>query len=369
MTQTFESPADASADDLLSSYHFDLPEDRIAQEPLDRRDASRLMVLDKRTGEASRAAFSDLPDFLPGGALLVANNTKVVPVRVFGHKETGGAVEFLLLTPPPLIKAEKTPDGRSQARASGLLRASKSPKPGQVVEFSEDLSLTVLSRGEFGHAEVMLSFAGDLTAVLQRIGHMPLPPYIKRPDRDADKTRYQTVYANDEKSGSAAAPTAGLHFTPALRETLAAKGFSWAETTLHVGYGTFSPVRADDIRDHHMHREWIEVPESTAAAIREAKAAGKPVIAVGTTSTRALEGAFAETGAVAAYQGWTEIFIRPGYSFRVIDGLVTNFHLPGSSLLIMVSALTGREVILRAYEKAVREKFRFFSYGDAMLIR
>ncbi len=369
MTQDRAIPVETSADDFLASYHFDLPEDRIAQEPLDRRDASRLMILDKRTGETVQAAFADLPDFLPKDALLVANNAKVVPVRVFGHKETGGAVEFLLLTPPPLLEPEPGENGRLTARASGLLRASKSPKPGQRVDFADDFSLTVLSRGEFGHAEVLLSFAGELNAILQRIGHMPLPPYIKRPDRDADKTRYQTVYANDKQSGSAAAPTAGLHFTPDLRRALAEKGFSWAETTLHVGYGTFSPVRADDIRDHHMHREWIEIPEETAAAVRQAKAAGRPVIAVGTTSTRALEGAFAATGAVAAYQGWTGIFIRPGYTFNVIDGLVTNFHLPGSSLLIMVSALTGREVILRAYENAVREKFRFFSYGDAMLIR
>lgn len=353
----------------LDSYVFDLPESRIAQEPLERRDASRLMVLSRETGRISHARFADLPDHLPPGALLVANNSKVTPVRLLGQKNTGGAVEFLLLTPLPLITPRALGENRFEAKAAGLLRASKSPKPGQINHFGPDLSLSVLARGEFGHAEVALSFIGELKTILERIGHMPLPPYIKRPDRDADKTRYQTVYANDAKSGSAAAPTAGLHFTPDLRCALAEKHFSWAETTLHVGYGTFSPVRCPDIRDHEMHREWIEVSEETAQAVRRAKASGRPVVAVGTTSVRALEGAFKATGEITAYAGWTNIFIRPGSRFNVVDALVTNFHLPGSSLLIMVSAMTGRERILEAYKAAVREEYRFFSYGDAMLIR
>ena len=368
MTATPSLPA-VPLDCDLSSYVFDLPESRIAQEPLDRRDASKLMVLSRETGRITHARFADLPDHLPPGALLVANNSKVTPVRLLGQKTTGGAVEFLLLTPLPLLTPREIGENRFEAKAAGLLRASKSPKPGQIIRFDPSLSLTVLSRGEFGHAEVALFFTGDLKTILEHIGHMPLPPYIKRPDRDADKTRYQTVYANDEKTGSAAAPTAGLHFTPDLRRTLADNGFAWAETTLHVGYGTFSPVRCTDIRDHEMHREWIEVPDETAQAVRQAKASGRPVVAVGTTSVRALEGAFKETGEITAYAGWTNIFIRPGSRFNVIDALVTNFHLPGSSLLIMVSALTGRERILNAYKTAVREEYRFFSYGDAMLIR
>lgn len=354
----------------LAAYQFHLPQELIAQRPAPVRDASRLMLLSRGTGKTRQARFADLPDLLPENALLVANNTKVAPVRLFGRKPTGGAVEFLLLTPPVLLYPVPDPDrpGRVAAPAVGLLRASKAPKPGEIVVFSDDLSLTVVSRGAFGHAEVQLSYAGRLPDILDAIGHMPLPPYIKRPDEAADASRYQTVYARPDKPGSAAAPTAGLHFTPAMRQTLAQRGFGWAEVTLHVGYGTFSPVRATDIREHRMHSEHLEIPPETAAAISLAKSQGRPVIAVGTTSVRALEGAFAATGTVAPFTGATDIFLRPGSGFHVIDGLFTNFHLPGSTLLIMICALAGTEQVLSAYHEAITAGFRFFSYGDAMLI-
>ncbi|QLA16586.1 tRNA preQ1(34) S-adenosylmethionine ribosyltransferase-isomerase QueA [Desulfolutivibrio sulfoxidireducens] len=370
MTDAIRPSKPVPEDCDLDTYQFHLPPGLIAQRPLADRDASRLMVLSRRDGQTFQARFAALPDLLPPGALLVANNTRVAPVRLFGRKKTGGAVEFLLLTPPVLLEPEPDPTrpGRLQARAAGLLRASKAPKPGDRVEFSPELSLTVLSRGEFGHAEVLLSFFGPLADILDRIGHMPLPPYIKRPDESADAARYQTVYADPQKPGSAAAPTAGLHFTPALQQILLSRGFGWAEVTLHVGYGTFSPVRAPDIRHHHMHSEHLEISPVAAQAIVQAKSEGRPVIAVGTTSARALEGAFVQTGHVAPFRGQTDIFLRPGSTFHVIDGMITNFHLPGSTLLIMICALAGKEHVLPAYRQAVTAGFRFFSYGDAMLI-
>jgi S-adenosylmethionine:tRNA ribosyltransferase-isomerase len=358
-----EIPADYS----LESYNYDLPEDRIAQEPSDRRDGSRLLVLNRAANTKTPVNFTELVDHLPDNALLVANNSRVIPARIFGTKPTGGRVEFLLLTPLPLIEAVEK-DGWCTARAEGLLRASKSPKPDATITFSDTFRLNPLEAGEFGKWQVELQWQGDLTSLFQEIGHLPLPPYIKRPDTDADKERYQTTYSDKSKTGSVAAPTAGLHFTPDTRQKLADRGFEWAEVTLYVGYGTFSPVRAKDIRDHEMHHEYIEVPEETADAIRKAKAEGRPVIAVGTTSARTLEGMFRETESVSEFKGETNIFISPGYEFNVIDGILTNFHLPESSLIIMISALAGRSTILSAYEFALENEFRFFSYGDAMLI-
>ncbi len=352
----------------LASYSYALPPDRIAQEPAARRDASRLLVLDRSGGNAVRA-FADLPDLLPRDALLVANNSRVLPARLYGAKVSGGRVQFLLLTPLPLLAAQPGEDGRQEAEALGLVRASKAPRAGEAVAFDADLRLTVLERGEFGRCRVRLSWRGDLAALFQRLGHMPLPPYITRPDTAADQERYQTTYADPDRAGSVAAPTAGLHFTPELRQALAARGFGWAEVTLYVGYGTFSPVRCPDIRDHTMHAEWVEVPLATANAIQEAKAQGRPVVAVGTTSARSLEGMHQALGRVGAFCGETGIFIKPGYRFAVADALLTNFHLPESSLLIMVSALAGRSRILEAYAQALAAGFRFFSYGDAMLIR
>ncbi|MCJ2165160.1 MULTISPECIES: tRNA preQ1(34) S-adenosylmethionine ribosyltransferase-isomerase QueA [unclassified Pseudodesulfovibrio] len=354
-------------DYLLSNYNFELPEDRIAQQPADRRDGSKLLVLGRDDGNLTEAAFTDLLDFLPDNALLVANNSRVIPARIFGAKATGGQVEFLLLTPLPLINAEKKGEW-NHARAEGLLRASKGPKPGATVSFGEDFRLTAEAAGEFGRWQVQLQWQGDLKSIFDRLGHLPLPPYIKRPDNDADRERYQTTYSDASKTGSVAAPTAGLHFTPELRQRLADRGIEWAEVTLYVGYGTFSPVRCADIREHRMHAEYIEVPEETASAVRRAKSEGRPVIAVGTTSARTLEGMFKESEEISKFQGETNIFISPGYEFKVIDGILTNFHLPESSLIIMISALAGRKTILNAYAYALNNSFRFFSYGDAMLI-
>lgn len=417
-------------DTSLESYSFDLPDDLIAQVPAEPRDSSRLLVVDKGVGVRCEAAFSDLADFLPDGALLVANNSKVLPARLLTRKPTGGTLEFLLLTPLPLLKAQES-GGWFEAEAQGLLRSSKKPRPGETFAFAPDLGVTVVERGEFGLSRVVLSWQGDLGAIFERIGHIPLPPYIRRPAQAPpasveevapgaspasgsdpisgsagpgssappgphpadtsgvpadgcspecaseeppvspvdDRVRYQTLHARDDRQGSVAAPTAGLHFTPQVREALAARGFGWAEVSLYVGYGTFSPVRAADIRDHRMHAEFVEVPEATAQAVITAKAQGRPVFAVGTTSARALEGSVREAGKIAPFAGWTDIFIRPGYPFTVVDGMLTNFHLPGSSLVIMVAALAGKSIILDAYTHAVRERFRFFSYGDAMLIR
>ena len=355
-------------DCLLSSYNYDLPEDRIAQQPADRRDGSRLLVLDREQGTRTQAMFTDLMDFLPENALLVANNSRVIPARIFGKKPTGGRVEFLLLTPLPLIKVRQE-GGWNNATVEGLLRASKTPKPGTPVYFTDTFRLVAGEQSAFGRWQVELQWKGDLGSLFFKLGHLPLPPYIKRPDCDADRDRYQTTYADETKTGSVAAPTAGLHFTPELRQRIAEKGFEWAEVTLYVGYGTFSPVRSRDIRNHRMHAEYIEVPAETAEAVRRAKAEKRPVIAVGTTSARTLEGMFRECGNVSEFSGETDIFISPGYTFNVIDGILTNFHLPESSLIIMLSALAGRETILSAYEFALENGFRFFSYGDAMLVK
>lgn len=356
------------ADYLLESYNYELPEDRIAQEPADRRDGSRLLVVDRDTGSMTATEFTDLIDHLPKNALLVANNSRVIPARIFGAKPTGGKVEFLLLTPLPLIKATEK-DGWLTAPAEGLIRASKTPKPGTTVTFSDTFRLKAREAGHFGRWQVELQWQGDLTALFREMGHLPLPPYIKRPDCDEDKERYQTTYSDESKTGSVAAPTAGLHFTPQYRQQLLDRGFEWAEVTLYVGYGTFSPVRCKDIRMHQMHSEYIEVPEVTAKAVIEAKSEGRPIIAIGTTSARSLEGMFNECGKIKEFQGETNIFISPGYEFNVIDGILTNFHLPESSLIIMISALAGRNTILSAYEFALENEFRFFSYGDAMLIK
>ncbi|SKA83545.1 tRNA preQ1(34) S-adenosylmethionine ribosyltransferase-isomerase QueA [Desulfobaculum bizertense] len=358
------------ADFRLSSYSFELPEDQIAQQPAEQRDASRLLVLNREDDSITLTNFSEIVDYLPDNAVVVANNSKVLPARIYGHKPSGGKVEFLLLTPLPLVMENKqsSEDGWHSADVVGLLRASKAPKPGLRVEFTDEFFLEVLERRDFGHSSVRLSWKGDLGTLFKDLGHYPLPPYIRRPDTPEDAKRYQTVYAEDEKLGSVAAPTAGLHFTPEVREKLKAKGIEWKEVTLYVGYGTFSPVRSEDIREHKMHGEYIEVPEDTAEAIRRAKAEGRPVFGIGTTSVRSLEGAFAATGKICAYSGWTDIFIYPGYTFNVVDKMLTNFHLPESSLIIMISALANRDTILKAYATALENKFRFFSYGDAMLI-
>ena len=368
-------PKDIPPDFALSSYVYELPPERIARRPADARDASRLLVLDRSAGAAQTGLhFSDLPEVLaqrfPQGALIIANNSRVFPARVFGRRKTGGRVELLLLTPLPLlaVSACDGADGWLCAEAEGLVRTAKRMKEGEAAQFDAAFRVVLLERGEYGRCRLRLEWQGDLAMILSEIGHMPLPPYLEREDDAGDRERYQTTYADSGKAGSVAAPTAGLHFTPEVRAQLKAKGFGWAEVTLYVGYGTFSPVRAEDIREHVMHAEHVEVPEKTAAAIREAKAQGRAVVCVGTTSARSLEGMHQICGDVRAFAGDTSIYITPGYEFQVVDALLTNFHLPESSLLIMVSALAGREIIMAAYGEALAREYRFFSYGDAMLI-
>ena len=377
----------------LESYDYALPEELIAQHPPKVRGTSRLMVLDRGTeGDCwTDSSFDRLPEFLPEKALLVVNNSRVIPARLFGRKPSGGRAEMLLLTPPVLLEKDARPESgsacRLEAEAEVLLRPGRSIRAGDMLDFGE-LQAEVLKKGDFGRHTLRLFWKGNLTDILEKAGKLPLPPYIRREQDEDDISRYQTMYAREDKKGSVAAPTAGLHFTEKMRGRLLSRGVEWAEVTLHVGYGTFSPVREEDIRQHPMHAEYAEIPYETVEAVRRAKRDGRPVIAVGTTSARTLEGAAeacaregkwlfspedisgsSPDSSQAGWSGWTSIFIYPGFSFRVADGLITNFHLPKSSLLMLVSALAGRERILRAYAHAVEEGYRFFSYGDAMLIR
>jgi S-adenosylmethionine:tRNA ribosyltransferase-isomerase len=368
---------DASETDFfLKNYRFDLPPELIAQFPPENRGSSRLLVMSRR-GELcpEHRRFEDLPDCLPRNALLVANNARVLPARLMGKRRTGGKAEFLLLTPLPLVleRARKdasrdAADNARRAEVSGLVRAGGRLREGESLHFGAGLSVTLLETASPGAWRAILAWRDDLAGAFAAAGRTPLPPYIKRPDDEEDAERYQTVYAARDKTGAAAAPTAGLHFTSAMRERLAAD-FEWVEITLYVGYGTFSPVRCEDIRGHRLHREYLEIPEKAAHAVSRAKAGGRPVLAIGTTSARALEGVADTCGDMRPYAGMTDIFLHPGRKFRIADALLTNFHLPRSSLLILVSAFAGRERVLAAYREAVKNGYRFFSYGDAMLIR
>lgn len=363
-----------SDDFLLSSYDYLLPEAQIAQVPPKHRGDSRLLVIN-RSGELGleHHKFSELAELLPAGALLVANNSRVLPARLRGLRATGGKVEFLLLTPLPLVLGQaKAVPGTVDvhtATVKGLMRAGGRLAEGEEFSFGENIRVRLLHSEDFGRREVELTWKGDLVLDYEDAGSVPLPPYIRRQPELSDSERYQTVYSRADKTGSVAAPTAGLHFTTALRERLLERNFGWCEVTLYVGYGTFSPVRSGDIREHAMHEELIEVPQDTADAVLKARREGRPVIAVGTTSVRALEGCCAACGSLQAYSGLTDIFLYPGRPFRVVDGLITNFHLPESSLIMLVSALAGRKRILEAYRQAVSAGYRFFSYGDAMFIR
>lgn len=335
-------------------FGFYLPEELIAQDPLEDRSSSRLLVLNKETGEQEHRIFRDIIEYLLPGDCLVINNTKVIPARLIGEKEgTGAQIELLLLK-----RKEKDV-------WETLVRPGKKAKPGTRISFGEGL-LTgeILEVVEEGNRLVQFSYEGIFEEILDRLGQMPLPPYITH--KLQDKNRYQTVYAKYE--GSAAAPTAGLHFTRELLEELSAKGVVIAHVTLHVGLGTFRPVKVEDVEKHHMHSEIYQVEEAEAEKINAAKAAGHRVVCVGTTSCRTVESAADETGRVKPGSGNTDIFIYPGYQFKVLDALITNFHLPESTLLMLVSALAGREKVLAAYETAVEERYRFFSFGDAMLI-
>ena len=337
-----------------SDFYFDLPEELIAQTPLERRDASRLMVLDKETGATEDMHFYDLPKLLRPGDCLVLNDSRVLPARLLGHREPGGgAVEVLLL----IDRGNKTWEC--------LVRPGRKCKPGTRLSFGDGLLRgEVLSVEEGGNRLIRFEYEGIFLELLEQLGRMPLPPYIKAELNDPE--RYQTVYSREV--GSAAAPTAGLHFTKELLEQVQAMGVSLAYVTLHVGLGTFRPVKEEDILDHEMHSEYCMISAQTAETINRTKRAGGRVICVGTTSCRTIESWAAEDGTLKESAGWTNIFIYPGYRFKVLDALITNFHLPESTLVMLVSALAGREHILNAYQQAVERKYRFFSFGDAMFI-
>lgn len=336
-----------------SDFNYDLPQELIAQTPLDRRDGSRLMTLDKTTGEIGHHHFYDLPQFLRPGDCLVLNNSRVLPARLIGHRPTGGAVEILLLV------------DKGDDVWECLVRPGKKLREGARVTFGDgQLQAEVQEVLPDGNRLVHFEYKGIFLEVLEELGRMPLPPYIKAELKDQE--RYQTVYS--KVVGSAAAPTAGLHFTPELLEQIENMGVKLCYVTLHVGLGTFRPVKEDEITEHEMHSEYCVIPRETADIINETKKNGGRVICVGTTSCRTLESWAAEDGTMTATGGWTNIFIYPGYRFKVMDALVTNFHLPESTLIMLVSALAGREHVLNAYNEAVREKYRFFSFGDAMFI-
>lgn len=336
-----------------SDFDFYLPEELIAQTPLERRDSSRLLVLDKETGGIEHRHFYELVDFLQENDCLVMNDSRVLPARLLGSRESGGAVELVLLR------------DLGNNRWECLSRPGRKTKPGTKLTFGAgELTAEVESVAEGGNRIVRFDYEGIFLEVLELLGKMPLPPYIKEELNDPE--RYQTVYSRE--IGSAAAPTAGLHFTPELLEKIAAKGVKLCYVTLHVGLGTFRPVKEDEIEQHEMHSEFCIVPEETARIVTETKRNGGRVIAVGTTSCRTLESFTAPDGTLAPTSGWTDIFIYPGYRFKCIDALVTNFHLPESTLIMLVSALAGRENILNAYKIAVDERYRFFSFGDAMFI-
>ena len=336
-----------------SDFYFDLPEELIAQTPLERRDASRMLHLDPRTGAVEHRHFYELPEYLRAGDCLVINDTRVLPARLLGARKTGGGVELVLL--------RDLGGGRWEC----LSRPGRKTKPGTELFFGDgELTATVEAVAEGGNRIVQFHYDGIFLEILERLGKMPLPPYIKEELQDGE--RYQTVYSRE--LGSAAAPTAGLHFTPELLDQIRAMGVQVCSITLHVGLGTFRPVKEEEIENHEMHSEFCIISPETAAAVNETKRSGGRVIAVGTTSCRTLESFAKEDGTLEAGSGWTDIFIYPGYRFKCIDALVTNFHLPESTLIMLVSALAGRENVLNAYKIAVEERYRFFSFGDSMLI-
>ncbi|RSD32304.1 tRNA preQ1(34) S-adenosylmethionine ribosyltransferase-isomerase QueA [Vibrio pectenicida] len=344
----------------VSDFHFDLPDELIARYPQPERTASRLLQLDGNTGLLCDGIFTDVLEQIQAGDLVVFNNTRVIPARLFGRKESGGKLEVLV---------ERILD---EQRILAHVRCSKSPKPGSTIMLgeSDEYSAKMLARHE---ALFELQFESDkaVLEILEHIGHMPLPPYIDRPDEDSDKERYQTVY--NQKPGAVAAPTAGLHFDDELLDRIQAKGAELAYVTLHVGAGTFQPVKVDNIHDHHMHAEYVEVPQQVVDAINKTKSRGGKIIAVGTTSVRSLESAAQDAlkkgTELAPFFGDTEIFIYPGYEYQLVDCLITNFHLPESTLIMLVSAFAGFENTMNAYSYAVEKQYRFFSYGDSMFIK
>ncbi len=337
-----------------SDFYYDLPERLIAQTPAEPRDSARMLVYDRGTGETAHRHFYDLPDYLKRGDILVINNTRVLPARIYGHKATGARVELLLHKRRSLTEWEV------------LARPARKAEPGTELIFSDRLRAVVTGRGEDGLRTVRFSFEGVFEDLLAQVGEMPLPPYIRRKPAETDAERYQTVYAKE--SGSSAAPTAGLHFTSGLMERVRAAGAEFVEVLLHVGLGTFRPVKTENVLDHKMHSEFYAVSPEAAGKLNDAKKQGRRIIAVGTTSVRVLESATDDTGEIRAGSGDTDIFIYPPYTFRSVDGLITNFHLPESTLVMLVSAFIGREKTLALYKEAVEKEYRFFSYGDACLL-
>lgn len=344
---------------LLKDFDYELPEELIAQFPSEKRELSNMMVLNRAEQTIDDKKFFNITDYLSEKDVLVLNNTRVIPARLLGHKSTGAKIEIFLL------KRINETDWET------LIKPSKRVKSDSLVEFSEEFSATVVERLDNDKWHVRFNFQGDFFENINRIGIIPLPPYIMRTlsDEDVkklDHERYQTVYA--QSPGSVAAPTAGLHFTPEIIEKLKEKGVTICTVNLNVGLGTFRPVKAENILEHKMDREYYEIPEETAQIINNAKKEGKNIVAVGTTSVRTLESAFIKDGEIKATSGWSELFIYPGFKFKVVDKLLTNFHLPKSTLLMLISALAGREFILKAYQEAIEKKYRFYSYGDCMLI-
>ncbi len=339
----------------LESYQYDLPAELVAQYPPKERTESRLLVLNRSTGEIQHhPRFSEIAGYFRPGDILVANDSRVFPARLLGQKETGGRVEILLLQLP------------QKERPVPALFRGKRPRKGLKIRFTKELWAEILEVQEGGKVLVQLESSQDLLQTIEKVGHVPLPPYIKRPDAVEDRFRYQTIYAR--KPGSVAAPTAGFHFTPQLLDKLRQKGVRFFTITLHVGYGTFAPLKSKDIRGHKIHEEYVEISPETAEALNSLRAQGGRLFAVGTTTVRALEFAAQGKGHIQPLQAWCDLYIYPGFRFQVVDHMITNFHLPGSSLLVLVSAFAGREKILSAYQEAVKRRYRFFSYGDAMLI-
>jgi S-adenosylmethionine:tRNA ribosyltransferase-isomerase len=339
----------------IEAFDYHLPISYIAQYPPPQRGETSLMILHRRTGAMDHRSFREIVQYLNPGDLLVMNNTRVLPARLIGKKETGGKVEMLLIPSRNGGKAEW----------EALVKGSGKVKRGTRIQFEEGLEGEI-EELKNGKGKVRFFYQGEMMDILEKIGHIPLPPYIKRGDEPLDRERYQTVFA--ERDGSIAAPTAGLHFTHSLIQLFKENGVRTATITLHVGIGTFTPVKTHDIKDHHMEAEWIEISEETAKEIDETKTRGGKVIAVGTTTTRALESFSNGKGGVRTGKGLTSLFIHPPYRFRVIDGLITNFHLPQSTLIMLVSAFAGRDLLMEAYQEAINRKYRFYSYGDAMLI-
>jgi S-adenosylmethionine:tRNA ribosyltransferase-isomerase len=337
-----------------ADFYFDLPEELIAQHPLEDRTSSKLLVLDKETGEIEHKVFKDVIDYFEAGDCLVLNDSRVLPARIFGVKDTGASVEFLLL--------KRMEDDKWET----LVKPGRKAKIGATFTFGDGrLTGEIVAMADEGARVIQFKYDGIFEEILDELGSMPLPPYITA--QLEDKERYQTVYS--KVSGSAAAPTAGLHFTKDLLAAFEAKGVNVCYVTLHVGLGTFRPVKVDDILEHNMHAEYYEISAETAETINKAKAAGNKVVSVGTTSTRTIESACDENGLLSEKSGWTDIFIYPGYEFKVIDRLITNFHLPESTLIMLVSTLAGHKEVMNAYEVAVKEGYRFFSFGDAMFVK